>query len=213
VRALCAVVVALALTAAFLFTGGTSRAGVAASGPAASDLAEKPQRVALTRAAHERRVVRQHRRAVRRLRRELRRQFEVAVWTAAATPRFRCPVDGSRSFTNDWGDPRSGGRRHRGTDIMAAYGAPVVAPVGGTVEGTSSGSGGTTFELTGDDGVTYFGMHLSRLGATDRVASGAVIGYVGTSGNARGGSAHLHFEIHPGGGGAVNPYPTVASYC
>ena len=124
-----------------------------------------------------------------------------------------CPVQGPRAFSNDWGNPRSGGRSHKGTDMLSSQGVPVVAPVSGTVTQRSGGIGGIAVYLRGSDGNTYYGAHLSRLGSGGSVAQGQVIGYVGNSGNARGGPAHLHFEIHPGGGAAVNPYPTLRSYC
>lgn len=126
-----------------------------------------------------------------------------------------CPVQGPRAFTNDWGDPRGGGRRrHQGTDILAPRGTPVVAPVAGSARTHSSRVGGLSFYLNGADGNTYFGTHLQGYsGNTGRVAAGTVLGYVGNSGNASGGPTHLHFEIHPGGGGPVNPYPTVRQYC
>jgi peptidoglycan LD-endopeptidase LytH len=125
-----------------------------------------------------------------------------------------CPVQGPRSFTNDWGMPRSGGRRHQGNDILSPRGTPVVASVSGTVRTHNSSLGGLSYYLTGDDGNTYFGTHLnSYSGASGRVERGTVLGYVGDSGNARGGPTHLHFEIHPGGGSPINPYPTVAANC
>jgi len=125
-----------------------------------------------------------------------------------------CPVQGPRAFTNDWGQPRSGGRTHKGTDILAPRGTPVVASVSGTVRGHNSRLGGISYYLHGDDGNTYFGTHLQSLsGASGRVSQGTVLGYVGNTGNARGGPTHLHFEIHPGGGRAVNPYPTLRQHC
>jgi murein DD-endopeptidase MepM/ murein hydrolase activator NlpD len=125
-----------------------------------------------------------------------------------------CPVQGPRAFSNDWGQPRSGGRRHQGTDILSPRGTPIVANVSGTVRPHNSGLGGISYYLRGDDGNTYFGTHLDSLsGVSGRVAQGTVIGRVGNTGNARGGPPHLHFEIHPGGGGPVNPYPTLARYC
>jgi murein DD-endopeptidase MepM/ murein hydrolase activator NlpD len=124
-----------------------------------------------------------------------------------------CPVQGAHAFSNDWGQPRSGGRRHKGTDIFAPYGTPVVAPVSGSVADHDSGLGGKGFWLRGRDGNTYYGAHLSRFGSVGAVSQGQIVGYVGTSGNARGGPAHLHFEIHPGGGAAVNPYGTLRAYC
>jgi murein DD-endopeptidase MepM/ murein hydrolase activator NlpD len=125
-----------------------------------------------------------------------------------------CPVQGPRAFSNDWGQPRSGGRRHQGNDILSPRGTPVVASVSGTVRPHNSSLGGLSYYLKGDDGNTYFGTHLDTLsGASGRVAQGAVLGTVGDSGNARGGPTHLHFEIHPGGGAPVNPYPTLAQHC
>ncbi len=124
-----------------------------------------------------------------------------------------CPIAGATSFTNTWGAPRSGGRSHKGTDMFAARGTPVVAPVGGTATQKNSRLGGLGFWLVGDNGVTYFGTHMDTAGASGRVEAGTVLGTIGNSGNARFTSTHLHFEIHPGGGGAINPYSTVRAAC
>ena len=131
-----------------------------------------------------------------------------------ASGNWVCPVQGPHAFSNDWGQPRSGGRSHQGNDILAPRGTPVVANVAGSVKAHNSGLGGISYYLSGSDGNTYFGTHLDRLsGVSGPVAAGTVIGYVGNTGNARGGPTHLHFEIHLGGGRPVNPYPTLVKYC
>jgi murein DD-endopeptidase MepM/ murein hydrolase activator NlpD len=124
-----------------------------------------------------------------------------------------CPVAGPVEFVDSWGAARSGGRDHMGTDMMAAYGTPTVAPVGGTVEHRGSSLGGLSWYLHGDDGNTYYGTHLSGYAneGVGWVAAGTVIGYVGDSGNAS--TPHLHFELQPGGGSPVNSYPLVAAAC
>ncbi len=122
-----------------------------------------------------------------------------------------CPVQGGASFTDSWGAARSG-HQHQGVDMMAGYGTPTPAPVSGTVEFNESSSGGLAWYVHGDDGTTYYGAHLSGYGASGYVTAGTIIGYVGDSGNAAG-TPHLHFEVHPGGGEAVNPYPYAAGAC
>jgi murein DD-endopeptidase MepM/ murein hydrolase activator NlpD len=61
------------------------------------------------------------------------------------------------------------------------------------------------------DGTYFFYAHLSRLAPGIQVGTpvtaGQVVGYVGKTGNTA--VPHLHLEIHPGGGSAVNPYPIV----
>lgn len=127
---------------------------------------------------------------------------------------FICPIRGPMAFTDSWGDPRSGGRRHKGTDLMSPPGTDNVAVVSGQIERHHSGAGGLSIYLNGDDGHTYFYAHLAEVvGPNRRVAQGELIGKTGNSGNARGGSTHTHFEIHPGDGEAVNPYPTIAAHC
>lgn len=125
---------------------------------------------------------------------------------------WACPVPGA-SFVNDWGFPRNGGRFHQGNDLFAPRGTPVVAPISGFSQPVTGDVGGLQFYLAGDDGVMYIGTHLEAFGESGQVEAGAVIGYVGDSGNALGAPTHLHFEIHPGGGDAVNPYPTLQASC
>ncbi len=129
-----------------------------------------------------------------------------------------CPVTGPVSFTDTWGAPRSGGRRHQGVDVFAALGTPVVAPVPGLVEHYADTVGGLSFRLWGDDGTYYYGTHLAAFGTAGPVSAGAIIGYLGETGNARGTGPHLHFEIHPGRRPGdpprpVNPSPRVAQAC
>ncbi|MGH8950859.1 MAG: LysM peptidoglycan-binding domain-containing protein [Acidimicrobiia bacterium] len=123
-----------------------------------------------------------------------------------------CPVEGARYF-NDWGFPRGGSRFHEGNDLFAGNGSPVRAPVSGTVELIKGTVGGLQFNLIGSDGVEYLGSHLSESGKTGKVGAGDVIGYVGTSGNAKGTNPHLHFGMYREGL-AINPHPTlVANGC
>ena len=96
--------------------------------------------------------------------------------------------------------------------MMSPFGTPLVAVVAGSVNMKTNALGGNAIWLTGADGNKYYYAHLSSWEGSDRsVAAGEVIGYVGATGNTS--ANHLHFEIHPGGGAAVNPYPTVRRYC
>jgi murein DD-endopeptidase MepM/ murein hydrolase activator NlpD len=111
-------------------------------------------------------------------------------------------------FSDDFGDARSDGRRHAGNDIFAPEGTPVLAPDDGVLTLRDESLGGRSFYVHADDGVVYFGTHLSGWeGAERRVRAGEVIGYVGHGGNAAGTPDHLHFEMHPPGQGAANPFP------
>ena len=131
---------------------------------------------------------------------------------------FSCPLSPPYSYVDSWGAPRSGGRTHQGTDILAPYGDKVHAIVDGVVSRQSSNSlGGTTLYLLGDNGAEYYYAHLSRYASTvgQRVKAGELIAFNGASGNAAGGPPHVHFEFHPGGPGSapVNPYPSVKAAC
>lgn len=128
---------------------------------------------------------------------------------------FVFPVVGPHSFIDTWGAPRSGGRTHKGTDIMAAQGTPVVACVNGTVgrvTRTDTGLGGITIWLRGNNGYSYYYAHLdgiaSGIGAGTSVGAGQTIGWVGHTGNA-GTCNHLHFCTYTSSGTAINPYATL----
>lgn len=133
-----------------------------------------------------------------------------------AIPGFICPIPSGASFINDWGFPRSGGRTHKGNDLFAPRGTPVVAVTDGTVRLRSNSLGGIVAYLVGAE-ATYYYAHLDGyapgISTGQRVTRGTAIGYVGNTGNAIGTSPHLHFQLHPGGGSPVNPYPTLRAAC
>jgi peptidoglycan LD-endopeptidase LytH len=128
-----------------------------------------------------------------------------------------CPVDQPRSYTDTWGAPRSGGRVHMGVDILAPIGTPLRAYEAGTITRTNVSSlGGISLYMTGGSGNQYYYTHLSGyvsgISAGDKVDPGEHIGFVGDTGNAAG-IPHLHWEVRPGGGANVNPYPYAFQAC
>ena len=128
-----------------------------------------------------------------------------------------CPVAGAVSFSDSWGDARSGGRAHQGVDMIAARNTPIVAIYSGTIQRLTDGNlSGLAIWFRSDGGDTFFYAHLESfadVSAGQSVSEGEVIGYNGSSGNAPEFLPHLHFEYHPGGGGPVNPYPLVRDLC
>jgi hypothetical protein len=130
-------------------------------------------------------------------------------------------------YTNDFGAPRPQGP-HQGNDIMAPKRSLAVAAEPGKVKLRSGGSAGCYLYLYGQSKTMYLYIHLNNdlttgndnrgkcvagvsyakgLKDGQKVKAGQLLGYVGDSGDANGVASHLHFEVHPGGGGAVSPYP------
>ena len=101
--------------------------------------------------------------------------------------------------------------------MIAARGTPIVAIFSGSIQRTSNSAlGGKSIYFRSDAGDLYYYAHLddfAGIGSGQQVPAGQVIGYNGSTGNAPSYLPHLHFEYHPGGGGAVNPYPLVKSLC
>jgi murein DD-endopeptidase MepM/ murein hydrolase activator NlpD len=131
---------------------------------------------------------------------------------------YACIQASPYSFIDSWGYARSGGRTHQGTDVMAPYGNKVYAFTAGRISRMSTGGlGGITLYLQGNDGTSYYYAHLSRYAAGiaegTSVDAGQLIAFNGASGNAAGTPPHVHFEAHPGGGAAVNPYPMLRQAC
>jgi murein DD-endopeptidase MepM/ murein hydrolase activator NlpD len=142
------------------------------------------------------------------------------------------PILGAAHYVDDFGDPRPGGP-HQGIDILAAKKSPALAAEAGKVKfWTTSASAGCMLYLYGASGTTYYYIHLNndltrgddnrgkcvagaayapRLKDGARVAAGQPIGLVGDSGDADGAHAHLHFEVHPGGGKAIDGYAYLQS--
>jgi murein DD-endopeptidase MepM/ murein hydrolase activator NlpD len=130
----------------------------------------------------------------------------------------RFPIAGVARYSHDWLFPRYGPgfRFHLGTDVFAAYGTPVRAPVDGVARSANGGLGGLTVKVVMPDGTYFYLAHLSGLvdGFSDGMAvkTGDIVGYVGDSGNARGGSPHLHIGVYPHGGDPVDPKPILDQF-
>ena len=132
--------------------------------------------------------------------------------TPATIPGFVFPVAGPTSFISSYGYCRDGcARAHQGNDLFARSGTPVVAVEDGWVEKVGTNRlGGLTVWTRGLSGYRYYYAHLrdwAPLIAGKEISAGTVVGTVVDTGNAKGTSPHLHFQIHPGQSNAIDPYP------
>lgn len=142
---------------------------------------------------------------------------ELQKLRAQAMPAYLpIPVKGINRYQlkDTWGAARSRGRSHEGIDIMAERGTKVTSTTDGIIADMRNNNlGGKVIWVVGPAGVYHYYAHLDKhkrgLDVGDVVDAGDVIGYVGNSGNARGGSPHLHYGIYLSGKGrgAVNPFP------
>ena len=135
------------------------------------------------------------------------------------------PIYGAASFGDSFGGPRPNipGGWHHGEDIFAQEGAPILAVADGTVHQIGFiPIGGYRLWLRDEGGNEFYYAHLSAYSPLavegKEVEAGDVIGFVGATGDAEGGTPHLHFEIHPaamiglGYDGVVAPYPFLVAW-
>ena len=135
------------------------------------------------------------------------------------------PIYGTASFGDSFGGPRPNmpGGWHHGEDIFAPEGAPILAVADGTVHQIGFiPIGGYRLWLRDEAGNEFYYAHLSAYSPLavegKQVEAGDVIGFVGATGDAEGGTPHLHFEIHPaamiglGYDGVVAPYPFLVAW-
>jgi murein DD-endopeptidase MepM/ murein hydrolase activator NlpD len=126
------------------------------------------------------------------------------------------PVQGvtAGALVDSWGAPRSGGREHRGIDIFARRGTPVLSPVSGVVLDVGQNRlGGNIVKVLGPGPQVHYFAHLERFGPVEErglIRRGDVVGYVGDTGNARGTPPHLHYGIYVLPGRAIDPFPILA---
>jgi murein DD-endopeptidase MepM/ murein hydrolase activator NlpD len=121
------------------------------------------------------------------------------------------PIKSKYRYSDDFGVVMTSGEHHTGIDIFALERTPLVAVQDGTIEQLRWRSlGGNSLHLVDDRGDYFYYAHLDHYAAGitngTRVTAGEVIGYVGNTGNARHTAPHCHFEVHPAGGGPVDPY-------
>jgi murein DD-endopeptidase MepM/ murein hydrolase activator NlpD len=133
------------------------------------------------------------------------------------------PVYGPSSFTDTFRAARAGVGWHHGEDIFAPLGAPLLAVADGTLFSVGwNDRGGYRLWLRDRQGNQFYYAHLSAFSplAVDgkEVRAGAVIGFLGNTGDAQGTPYHLHFEIHPVGllpmgyDGVVNAFPYLSAW-
>lgn len=147
----------------------------------------------------------------------LRPPLERAIYVARLSVRpapvaLPVPVQGivPGALRDTWHGARSGGRKHEGIDIIAPRGRPVVSATEGIVTRVGTNKlGGKVVWVMGPGRQLHYYAHLddyAGVRAGDVIVPGTVLGYVGTSGNARGTPPHLHYGVYTAGG-AINPYP------
>ncbi|MGH8992149.1 MAG: M23 family metallopeptidase [Acidimicrobiia bacterium] len=150
---------------------------------------------------------------------------------AVVVRRITLPVEGRVSYSDDFGDPRSGDRTHEGIDMLVPKLTPLLAAADARVrrmtidDGTNSGN---MLTLRDAQGWSYTYIHINNdtpgtddganplehafapgieVGAS--VTAGQVVAFAGDSGNAEGTSSHLHFEIRRPDGTPINPFPSL----
>jgi murein DD-endopeptidase MepM/ murein hydrolase activator NlpD len=139
------------------------------------------------------------------------------LYTSPAPTHLPMPVQGvaPRAIANTWHAPRdAGSRQHKGVDIFTRRGTPVVSPVEGIVIGRGTDPrGGNVVSVLGPGRQVHYFAHLDAFSDVEPrmwVSPGAIVGFVGDTGNARGTPPHLHYGIY-GAMGAINPYPLLAA--
>ncbi|MGW5846851.1 M23 family metallopeptidase [Streptomyces sp. NPDC055254] len=142
---------------------------------------------------------------------EKKKKAEEAAAKEAARPKFALPVQ-QQGLSASYG--QAGGMWmsvHTGIDFPVSYGTPVMAATDGTVRTQYNSAYGNMAIVTAPDGTETWYCHLSSTKIRGgKVKAGEVIAYSGNSGNSTG--PHLHFEVRPGGGAAIDPLPWLRNH-